>query len=165
MSTGKTVEHLSNGLNLGVIEGVLAGIGIDVQGVDGALVSSVECSSGVCRISDEAVNGVGHLVTEHGELVHGQSGLVLSVDALVSDQACSCDHVGGHTVTNEQDDVLGLALLSQVADQPGSDGLGAIVVSESCSVLARLVERNTAVSLRSDIDDRRLLCILGKVVY
>lgn len=165
VTTSEAVEHLSNGLDLGIIKRILAGISIDVQAVDSALVSSVERSSGVGRISDEAVNGVGHLVTEHGELVHGHGGLVLSIDALVSDQAGGRDHVGGHTVTNEQNDVLGLALLSQIANKPSSNGLGAVVVVESGSILARLVESNTAVGLGSYIDHRWLLGITGKVIF
>lgn len=165
MAASETVEHLSNGLHFGVIEGVLAGVGVDVQAVDGALVSSVERSSRVGRIGDEAVNRVGHLVTENREFVHGHGALVLSVDGLVCDQACGRDHVGGHTITNEENDVLGLALLSQVANEPGSLSAGAIVVGESGSVLAWLVKCDAAVGLGRDVDQSRLLGIAGKEIF
>ena len=108
---------------------------------------------------------MGHLVTEHGELVHGHCGLVLSVDALVTDQACGRDHVGGHTISNEEDDVLGLALFSKVANKPSSLGLAAVVVIEGGSVLAGLVESNTAVCLSCDIDEAGILCIASEEVY
>jgi hypothetical protein len=165
VATSKTVEHLSNGLNLGVVKWTGAGIGIDVQAVDGALVSSVEGRSRVGRISDEAVNRVGHLVTEDGELVHGHSGLVLSVDGLVSDQACGRDHVGGHTIANEEDDILGLAFLDQVANKPSSLSLAAIVVVERSGVLPGLIDGNTTVRFRGDIHKRRLLCVPGEEVW
>jgi hypothetical protein len=165
VTTSEAVEHLSDGLDLGVIERTGAGVGIDVQAVDGALVSSVEGRSGVGRISDEAVNGVGHLMSEDRELVHGHGGLVLSVDALVSDQACGRDHVGGHTIANEEDDVLGLALLSQIANKPGSLGLAAIVVVERGNVLSGLVEGNATVGLGGDVDQSGLLRITSEKVF
>lgn len=162
VSTSEAVEHLGNCLNLGVIERILAGVRVDVQAVDGTLVSGVEGSSRVGRIGNEAVNGVCHLMTEDGEFVHGHGGLVLSVDALVSDQAGGRDHVRGHTITNEQNDVLGLALLSQVTDEPSCLSLAAVVVVEGCSVLARLVERNATVGLGGDIDEGWLLRITSE---
>jgi hypothetical protein len=165
MATGEAVEHLSNSLYLWVVKGVRAGVGVDVQAVDGALMSSVESRSRVGRIGDEAVNGVRHLVAENREFVHGHGGLVLSVDALVSDQACGRDHVGGHTIANEENDVLGLALLGQVANEPGSLSLAAIVVVECSGVLSGLVKGNTAVRFRSDVYKRRRLCVPGKKVW
>lgn len=126
--------------------------------------ASVESSSRVGRISDEAVNRVGHLVTEHGKFVHRHSGLILSVDALMTDQACGRDHVGGHTVSNEENDVLGLALLSQVTDKPSRLGLTAVVVVEGGGVLARLVESNTAVGFGGNIDEAGLLRIASEEV-
>jgi hypothetical protein len=65
----------------------------------------------------------------------------------VADQAGCRDHVGGHTVADEENDVLGLALFSEIADEPCGLGLAAIVVAESRGVLARLVEGNTTVGL------------------
>lgn len=164
VATGETVEHLSNGLDLRVIESVGAGVGIDIQAIDGALVSSVESCSGVGRIGDEAVNRVGHLMTKNREFVHCHGGLVLSIDALVSDQACGRDHVGGHAITDEEDDVLGLALLSQIANEPGSFGLAAIVVVESGNVFTRLVECNTTVCLGGYVDQSGLLRILREKI-
>ena len=56
VAASEAVKHLSNGLNLGVVESILAGVGIDVQAVDCALVAGVKSSSRVGRISDETVN-------------------------------------------------------------------------------------------------------------
>jgi hypothetical protein len=98
--TSETVEHLSNGFNLGVIERVGTRIGVNVQAVDGALVSSVERRSGVGRIGNEAVNGVGHLVTKDRKLVHRQVGLVFSVDRFMADQTGRCYHVCCHAVAD-----------------------------------------------------------------
>ena len=70
-------------------------------------------------------------------------------------------HVGGHAVTNEEDDILGLALLGDVADNPVGGGLAAIVVVEDDLVIAGLVEGNAAVGLGSDIDDGGGLGVLG----
>ena len=62
-------ENFYNGLELGVVEGATAGVGIDVQCIDRRLVASVESGGRVGRISDEAVDRVRHLVTDDGELV------------------------------------------------------------------------------------------------
>lgn len=70
-------------------------------------------------------------------------------------------HVGGHAVTNEEDDILGLALLGNVADNPVGGGLAAIVVVKGDLVLAGLVEGNAAVGLGGDVDDGGGLGILG----
>jgi hypothetical protein len=103
-------------------------------------------------------------MSQNGELVHGHGSLVLSVDALVSDQAGGRDHVGGHTITNEEDDVLGLSLLGERSDGPCGLGLAVIVVVEGGGVCAGLVKRNTAVSLGGYIDKRWLLYVTGEEV-
>ena len=59
--------------------------------VDGALVASVKSRGRVGRVGDIAVDGVCHLVTDDGELVHLHESLVLSVDALVSQETGSGD--------------------------------------------------------------------------
>jgi hypothetical protein len=120
-------------------------------------VPSVEGCRGVGRVGDEAVDGVGHLVAENGKLVHGHGSLVLSVDALVSDQTCGRNHVRGHAVANEKDNVLRLALLGEVLDEPLCFGLASIVVIERSNVLARLVKSNTTVSLCGNVDESWLL--------
>lgn len=51
--------------------------------------ASVQRGGGVGRVGDERVNGMGHLVTEHRELIHSKSGLVLSVDGLVANETSS----------------------------------------------------------------------------
>lgn len=104
-------------------------------------------------------------MTEHRELVHGHGGLVLSVDALVTDQACGRYHIGGHTISNEEDDVLGLAFLSKVANKPSSLGLAAVVVVEGGGVLAGFVQSNTAVGLGRNIDEAGVLCVASEEVY
>lgn len=123
-----TGKNLNDRLDLGVIECIWRRVTVDAHGIDGALVTRVERRGRVGGIRDVAVDGVGHLVTENRELVHGHLGQVLAVDALVADQACSRDHARGHTITNEKNDVLGLLLLSKVADNPVGNSLGAIVV-------------------------------------
>lgn len=59
--------------------------------VDGALVARVESRGRVGRIGDVAVNGVCHLVAQHGELVKLQTSLVFAIDALVSKKTSSGD--------------------------------------------------------------------------
>lgn len=154
------------------------------HGVDSALVAAVESRGRIGRVGDVRVNGMGHLVTDDGELVHLHPGLVLAVDALVSEEASGGDlfrfrkqlklplkfewtvayHVGGHAITNEEDDILSLTLLGKVTDKPlGSCLLSVIVVERDC-VLARLVESKLAVGLGGNIDDRRCLSILGEEI-
>jgi len=117
-----------------------------------------------------------HLMSKHWELVHLHCTLVLSIDALVCDQACCSDHIGSHTVackildccsygleikhTDEQNHILSTLLLLKWAYDPIGNSLGAVVVAESCSVLSWLVQRNSSVCLGSDANDRWSLGIL-----
>jgi hypothetical protein len=59
--------------------------------VDSALVASVKSRGRVGRVGDVAVDRMGHLVTENGELVQLHQSLVLSVDALVSQETGGSD--------------------------------------------------------------------------
>ena len=56
------------------------------HGIDSALVAAVQGRGRVGRVGDVSVDGVGHLVTDDGKLVHLHLGLVLAVDALVSEE-------------------------------------------------------------------------------
>lgn len=109
-------------------------------------------------------------MSQHWELVHLHSTLVLSIDALVCDQACSCDHVGSHTVacknlaccsccleskhTDEQNHILSTLLLLKWAYDPIGDSLCTVVVAESSSVFSWLVQCDSSVCLGSDANDR-----------
>ena len=143
--------------------------------------TSVQSRSRVGRVGDVAVNRVGHLVTEDGELVQLHQSLVLSVNALVSQETSGSDlscklafaspalhkqtyHVGGHAITNEEDDVLGLSLRLERANSPLGSGLLAVVVVQSNGVLAGLVEGDLAVDLGGNVDNTGLVLVLGKKV-
>lgn len=115
--------------------------------------TSVERSSRVSGVGDEAIDRVGHLVANDREFVHGHERLVFAVDLLMAYQTSSCDHVCGHPVTNEENDVLGLALLSQVANEPSSFRLASIVIVEGSSVLARFVKSDAAVGFSRNVDE------------
>lgn len=183
LATEETHEHLEDGLELGVIEGILGRIGVDTEGVDTGLVTRVQSSCRVGGVSDVRVDGVGHLVAElqlmivrdildqgllsccayHRELVHGHLRQITTVLCLVGDQAGSGDHVGGHAVTDVQKNVLGLTDLGQFLDGPVGGGVGA-VVAEDGLVLTGLEESNTAVGLGGDVDEGRSVGILGEKV-
>jgi hypothetical protein len=104
-------------------------------------------------------------VTENGELVHGHCSLILSVDTLVSDQACGCNHVCGHAVANEENNVLRLALLSEVLDEPLCFGLASIVIIQRSNILARLVKSNTTVGLCGNVDESCLLRVTCEEIF
>lgn len=61
------------------------------------------------------------------------------------DDLRSCDHVGGHSITDKEDDVLGLADLGQVSDLPVCYRSSSVVVSQGGSVHARILEEHSAV--------------------
>ncbi len=61
---------------------------------------------------------MGHLVSQHGKLVHLHLGLIATVDALVCYKARRGNHVCSHTIANEENYVLGLADGGKVSDQP-----------------------------------------------
>lgn len=62
-------------------------------------------------------------MTQHWHLVHLHKSLITTIDALMCDQSGSSDHVLGHAITNEQDDILGRADGLYRADVPLSDSL------------------------------------------
>lgn len=155
-------EDLRNKLELGVIKGILGGVRIDTEGVDSGFVASVQSSGGVGRVGDERVHGVGHLVAEYREFVHLQLGLVLSIDALVCNQTSSSDHVGGHSVADEEDDVLSATLLGNVADKPVRNGLLLAVVGQDSLILAWFVERKVSVGLGGNVDKGGIFSILSE---
>ena len=127
--------------------------------------TGVQGRSRVGGISDKGIQGVGHLVAKDRELVHGHPGLVFPVDRLVGDQAGSRDHVGGHAIGDEEDNVLRLGALRRVADNPVGGGGGAIVVGQHGLVLARTVEGDATVGLGGDLDERGFLRVLCKEIY
>ena len=53
--------------------------------------AAVQSRGRIGRVGDIAVDGVGHLVTDNGELVHLHCGLVFAIDALVSQQTGGSD--------------------------------------------------------------------------
>jgi hypothetical protein len=81
----------------------------------------------------------------------------------VCDQTGGRDHVGGHTISNVEQDVLGLTDLRQILDIPVC-GLGGTVVAKHCLVLARLEKSHATVGLGGDIDEGRGLGVFGKQV-
>lgn len=55
-------------------------------------------------------------------LVHHHLSLVAAIDAFVGNETSSSDHIRGHTIANEQDDILGFTDLLEVANQPTCSG-------------------------------------------
>jgi predicted small secreted protein len=101
--------------------------------------------------------------THHWELVHGHLRKVATVLGLVCDQACSSDHVGGHAVSNVEENVLSLADFRKILDIPVCS-LSCTVVAKNSFILARLEECYTAVGFGSDIDERGSVGVLSKEV-
>jgi hypothetical protein len=81
----------------------------------------------------------------------------------VCDQTSGRDHVGGHAVSNVEQNVLGLTDLRQILDIPVCS-LGGAVVAKHGLVLARLEKSHTTVGLGGDIDERRCLGVLGEQI-
>lgn len=108
------MSHLGDGLELGVIERVRAGIGIDIERIDGRLLAGVQRGGAVCRVRNEAwqgkailglaidtwtmcghasrltVHAVRHLVSKRLHLVQLQKRSVLSVDGFVGLSPVTC---------------------------------------------------------------------------
>lgn len=95
---------------------------------------------------------MGHLRSENGRLVHSHGGEVLSVDRLVREQSRGGDHGRSHTVSDEEDDVLGGSLLGEREDGPSGGGRSSSVVGESCDVVSNFVEGDVSVRLGEDVD-------------
>jgi hypothetical protein len=92
------------------------------------------------------------------------------------------NHIGGHSISDEQNDVLCLSHLGQVANQPASMCLLAIVVGQRCGILwesylvrmvgkgtdsctSRLVQSYPAVCFGGNIDHGWSLCIFGEEIW
>lgn len=63
----------------------------------------------------------------------------------MGDEASSRDHVGGHAISDKEDNVLCFPLLGQVSDKPCSLGAATVVVVQTERVLAGLIESKFAV--------------------
>jgi hypothetical protein len=83
----------------------------------------------------------------------------------MANKPCRCNHIRRHSVTDEEDNVLGLALFSQVANEPSGFRLTAIVVVESSDVLARFVKGNAAVPFCGNVDEGWLLRVPCEKVF
>jgi hypothetical protein len=82
----------------------------------------------------------------------------------MGDQTCCGYHVCAHAITNEQDNVLGLANFIQVSDEPLSRCLISIVVCQGGDVFTRLVQSDFAVGFAGDFHQTRFVGISGKEV-
>jgi hypothetical protein len=82
----------------------------------------------------------------------------------MSDETSSGDHVGGHSIANEKDDVLGPSLLGKVPDKPVGRGCLVSIVGQGSLVLSRLIECNSSVGLGGHIDKRRRVRVFRKQV-
>lgn len=107
---------------------------------------------------------MGHLVTEHGKLVNGHSALVSAVHRLVGNEACCRDHVRGHSISNEEQHILGLAGLLNVPNVPVSSGGGSVVVMKRDHIVAWLIESYSSPGLRRYVHMRRSVCIGSKQI-
>ena len=94
-----------------------------------------------------------HLMAQDGKFIHLHSGLVLPVDGLVANQKGSCDHVGGHAITDEEDNVFGFSLLCEVSYKPFGLGAAPVVIIERSSVLTRLIEGEAAKGFGSHVNN------------
>ena len=102
---------------------------------------------------------MGHLVANDREFVHLHHALVTAVDAFVRYEACCGDHVGCHSIANEEDNVLGLSNRSKVADKPLRSGRRSVVVGECRGVLAGFVQGNLPIGFGGDVDECGFLIV------
>lgn len=91
-------------------------------------------------------------------LIHLHQGLIFTIDRLVSDETSGRDHglrhtyenplvvssrfntERSHTVSNEQDDILGYTLPNRFANGPSSDRLATLVVLKPRGVFSWFVK-------------------------
>ncbi len=83
---------------------------------------------------------MGHLKTQSLHIIQLHLGLVLSVDTLVGDQPGGRDSGLGHTITNKENNILGLGGRGRLTDGPASRGGLTIVVGKGGGVVSWLVE-------------------------
>jgi hypothetical protein len=105
-----------------------------------------------------------HLMPEHWEFVHLHSALVFPIDALVSNQSCSSNHIRCHAIADEQNNILRPLLLLEGSNDPLGYCLGAIVVCECSNILTRIIKSHSSVDLGGHANDGRGMGILCKQV-
>lgn len=104
-------------------------------------------------------------MAQNGHLIHLQPRLIFPVHTLVRDQACGRDHVGGHAVPDEENDVLRLLHLGQGPDHPIGHGRRSIVVGQRDGVFPRTVQRHPSIDFRRDIDHGWFSGRLGEQIF
>lgn len=111
----------------------------------------------VGRIGDQGIDRVGHDMAQHRELVHMHPLLIQTGDVGLGDQTGGRDHGSRHTIANEQDNILGLALLGDGIDIPNQ--LGSLLIARSLILVLEedfigtgFTELDVAPGGRGDID-------------
>lgn len=159
------MKDFSNALDFRVIGGVCRTVGVDAKSVDRAFMARVECCRGVGAIGNIRIQGMRHLMAKYWEFVHLHLGLILAIDALMSDQSSGSDHVCGHSISDEKQNILSSAGSRYISNKPRSDGLCTAVVGQCRSVCSWLVQSHMSVRLSGHIDNRRFLGISSKQVW
>ena len=125
----------------------------------------IQSSCAVGAIGYEAVQGMRHLVADDRKLVNCQASLVFAIDLLVGDETSRSNHVGGHAITDEEHNVLGLSDSCQTAHRPCGNGLSATIVGKGGFVFSWLVQGDLAIRLWGHTNDWGFGVSLGEEIW
>jgi hypothetical protein len=67
-------------------------------------------------------------MAKYWKFVHLHLGLILAVDALVSDQPSGSDHICGHPISDEEQNILSSARGRYISYKPRGDGRCAAII-------------------------------------
>jgi hypothetical protein len=107
---------------------------------------------------------VSHLQPNVVHVVELHSALILSVDLLVSDQSSGGNSGLRHTITDEEDHVLGASLWLGSVNGPVGKSLLVVVVVQCQLVLSGFVQGKVSVCLGGNVNDYRGFGVLGEEV-
>jgi hypothetical protein len=105
-----------------------------------------------------------HLQTNVVHVVKLHGALILSVNLLVTDQSSGGNSGLRHTITDEQDHVLGTSLRLGSVNSPVGKSLLVVVVVQCQLVLSGFVQGEVSVCLGGNVDDCRRFGVLGEEV-
>jgi hypothetical protein len=105
-----------------------------------------------------------HLQPDVVHVVELHIALILSVDLLVTDQSSGGNSGLRHTITDEEDNVLGASLGFGSVNGPVGKSLLVVVVVQCQLVLSGFVQSEVSVCLGGNVDYRRCFGVLGKEV-
>lgn len=105
-----------------------------------------------------------HLRSVTWGVVHGHSGLISSVDRFVAQQSSRRNHRSGHSISDEDDDVVRFPDRREIENLPVELRLHCSVVRQNEGVVSGSVDSEMTIRSSEHVDKSRRLCVSSRKI-